>query len=124
MTWRGAAVSGSRSPIQVSSQLSRGAKVHGSRGMRMPRRAAVMTTASPMRAPNSDGNSGPSRAAVVQYGTIMASAAKIAKRQIARPSLNRFRSPKNRASRHTMNSGMSVPTMPWTVAAPTARSPR
>jgi len=66
ITWRGCAVSGLRSPIQFSNQVLRSPNPHGSFGWRNPARVAVITIASPISPPKSDGNSGPSSQAVSQ----------------------------------------------------------
>src|SRR5699024_6832693 len=64
----GACSSAVLSLINKRSQLERGSKTNVSFGMRKPFLASGMTNASPVRPPMREGNSGPNKFAVSEYG--------------------------------------------------------
>src|SRR5699024_3614561 len=95
------------------SQLERGSKSNVSFGMRNPFLASGMTMTSPTKPPMSEGNSGPRKFAVSEYGMTNDSPANIANGHILKPSKKLRFLPKNFVSIADMSKGMNKPTMAW-----------
>src|SRR5699024_4200181 len=109
---------GARAPAVISlvhegSQLERGSKSNVSFGMRKPFLASGMTIASPVRPPMMDGNSGPRKFAVSEYGMTNKRPANSANGQTLSPSEKLRFLPKNFVSIADMNNGMNKPIIAW-----------